>query len=348
MPVANRLALMGAGGAFPRWVPQSTILAALGLGVSKWASNPVLPKGAGGQWDDWGVRDLAVVIDANGLPVRHSDGLWGFYWGRPDSSGTPQIGLAKSTDAGASWTRYGSNPVIAPSGVGGSWYESGVATGAVILENGVYQMIATGFDPSAVTRTGVFTSTNGTSWTDQGLKLTLANFLDGATAVVEGGPMSVIKRTSGDYLALFEFRKSGVTNGWRIFGATATTFAGTWTPLNSGQPLLSPTGSGWESVGVANGRIIENVAGQYMVAYNGIGTGGDLQWRIGFAYGSDLTSLTRYASNYVLAKGASGQWDDLQTEACFLFKEPGSGGVRLLYQGYEDSDGSMQVGLATA
>lgn len=333
----------------PLTIPIATILSRLGIGFTKHTSNPVLPKGASGEWDDWGVRDMAIVIDEHGLLYRQlGDGIEALYWGRPSSTGTIQIGRVTSTNSGITWFRDATNPVIEPSGVVGSWYRYGVGTGAAIREAGVYSMIATGYDAAGTATTiGVFASLDGVSWSDQGQKLTIANFLDGATAMVEGGVMSVIKRSTGDYLALFEY-KSSVANTWRIFGATATAFTGTWTTLNAGQPLFTVTGAGWEAVGVANPRIIENTAGHYVMAYNGIGSGADNYWRIGFAYGTTLTALTRYASNPVLTKGTAGQWDDLQVEACFLCKEPTTGTLRLFYQGFDDADGSMQVGLATA
>lgn len=209
-------------------------------------------------------------------------------------------------------------------------------------------MFAQGWDGSNLTSIGCFTSFDGLTWQDQGQKLDLGDFLDGPTAVVEMGVPDMLRLSSGTWLLLLEARTSGVTNGWRIFGATASDPTGSWTPLNSGQPLLSPTGAGWESVGVANPHANEVTPGNYVVIYNGIGSGGDTQWRVGFLSGSSLTALSRYGGNPVLQKGTSGQWDDLQTETSFLLKEPYSGALRLYYQGFDDADGSHQIGLASA
>jgi hypothetical protein len=333
-------------------VPAITSQEMLGLrvdGFTKWTNNPVLAKGAGGAWDDWGVRELCPVIDEDGKIVTESDGIWAYYWGRPDgTTGALKIGLAKSTDNGFTWSRYGSNPVISPSGAGGSWYETHIHQPAVIkLNDGTRLMMASGITAGGVYSMGVFTSTDGLSWSDGGQKLVLASFSDGAAVTAIGVP-SVIKRSSGDYLCLFEGLVSGITNGWRIFGATSADFTGTWTPLNSGNPLMGQTGTTWEKVGVANPHIIEVRPGEYLMVYNGHGDAGGAydQWQIGFASSSNLTTWTRYASNPVLSKSASG-WDNLQVETCFLVKEDSSY-LRLYYQGFSSVDGSHQIGLAIA
>lgn len=342
---SRRLLIARDGGSFslPIWITTADILARLAVGFTKAAGNPVLPKGAGGAWDDWGVREMSPVVDTNGILVTETDGIWAYYWGRPDgTTGTFKIGLAKSLDNGVTWTRYGGNPVISP--VSG-WYSNHIAQPAVVKRgDGSRVMLAVGTDGSSIERIGCLTSTDGLTWTDQGSKLTGAQFLDGATSLSEFGVPGLRHLSSGTWLCLLEGLTSGVTNGWKIYGATASDPTGTWTVLNSGQPLMGPTGAGWEAVGVANPHVIENEPGSYAMIYNGINT----FWQIGFAYSSDLTTWTRYGSNPILTKGAGGAWDDQQVETDFFLKEPGSGHVRLYYQGYSAVDGSTQVGLATA
>lgn len=334
----------GGGGSFAAStsIPTATLLGYLAGGFTRAAGNPILPKGSSGQWDDWGVRELRPVVDTNGLMVAESDGIWAYYVGFPDgtSTGPSQIGLAKSTDGGASWTRYGSNPVVSNGGTG--WYQNDVLQPSVLkLDDGTRVMLAAGRTSGDVDSIGCLTSTDGLSWSDAGQKLTLASFNDGGATLTEMGVPSVIKRSSGDYLMLCEVLSNTAANAWRIYGATASDPTSTWTALNSGAPLLG-AGSGWESVGVANPQIIENAPGEYFLAYNGIST----YWQIGFAYGTNLASLTRYASNPVLTKGTGGQWDDQQVETNYLPKEPSRTDIRLYYQGYSAVDGSMQVGSA--
>lgn len=344
----RRLLLGGGGGSFvvQRWIPIATLLAYLDGGLTKDAGNPVLSKGSAGQWDDYGVRELSPVIDENGLLVTEPDGLWAYYAGFPDATGAApwQIGLAKSTDDGATWTRYGSNPVVAPAGSG--WYQNDVTQPSVVkLDDGSRVMLAAGRNSSDVDSIGCLSSADGLTWVDEGQKLVLADFNDGGATLTEIGVPSLIHRNAGDWLMLCEVLSNSATSAWRIYGATASDPTGTWTPLNSGAPLMGPTGAGWEGRGVANPHVIENTAGHYALIYNGIAAS-PLKWQVGFAYGSDLTNLTRYSGNPIVSKGAPGQWDDDQTEASFLPKEPSRGNLRLWYQGFDDADGSMQIGLA--
>jgi hypothetical protein len=315
-------------------------------GFTKYAGNPIFVTGTPGSWDDWGVRELAPVIDENGYVVVESDGIWAYYFGRPSAAGTIQVGLAKSVDGGYVWARYSGNPIISPSGIAGSWRQSHVGQASTVkrASDGLRMMMAAGITAAGMGSLGVFTSNDGLAWTDGGQKLTLGQFADGAVGLAEMGVPSCIKLSGGGYLCLLEGRLTGVTNGWRIFGATSSDFIGTWTPLNGGQPLLTPTGAGWEQIGVANAHIIEATAGQFLIAYNGISTDG--HWRVGLASSDDPLTWNRYTANPVVDIGASAEWDELNVEACFLLKhhEPY---WRLFYQGYA-ADGSMMIGLAQA
>lgn len=330
-------------GSFARWVSNARLLSMVDGGVSKYPGNPVLAKGAIGQWDDFALRELSPVIDEVCKTSFSGDGLWGYYWGRPDAGdGAFQIGLAKSINNGVSWTRYANNPVVVPSGSG--WMQEDVFQPSVVRKNdGTFVMMAAGRNAALTKSIGCLTSTDGLSWVDRGVKLQLSDFNDGGLTISEIGVPSLIKRSSGDWLCIVECLLGSVTNGWRVYGATATDPTGVWTPLNSGQPLMSPTGAGWESVGVANAHIIESSPGEYLIIYNGIQT----IWQLGIATSTDLVTWTRHPDNPLVGPGASGEWDDQQIEACFLFKEPSSDVLRFYYQGYSAVDGSMQVGLAT-
>ena len=316
-------------------------------GGSKSVDNPLIVLGAGGTWDDEQARDMTIVTDENGYVVEEADGLWAYYGGYDGA--VWKIGLAKSTDNGYTWTKYGSNPVLLPSGTPGSWYEEHVAQPSVIKEGGTWYMMCTGQESGVPSGTlGVFTSADGLTWVADGEKLTLASFTwDGVTGVEVTAVACMIKRSAGDYVVLFEGLKDGsATSEWAVFGATASSITGAWTPLNSGYPIFSATGSGWEETGVANPAIIEADDGQFIMAYNGIqhvDDGGDTSWRVGFAYSADLSSWTRYSGNPVLDLGAGGEWDDTHVETSFLVKEK-STVLRLFYQGFSDAV-TPQIGL---
>ena len=342
----NRAKLPSGGGSFPATLTLSNITGHLAHGLTRYAGNPVLAKGPS-SWDAWGVRELGPVIGENQNCVTESDGIWAYYGGFPDGTATGpwQIGLAKSTDGGMTWTKYASNPVIAPAGTG--WYQAAVTQPSTVKQaNGTRVMFASGRGPSmsSADRMGVLTSADGLTWTDAGQKLTLSQFTDGGSSPIEMGVPTMIRRKAGDWLVLFEALTSPSGSGkWRIYGATATDPTLTWTPLNGGAPLLAQTGAGWESIGVANPHVFQTSDGYYALLYNGLNTA----WQIGFAYSGDLLTWTRYASNPILSAG-SASWENLEVETSFMFRDPGGSSFRILYQGYATSDGSMEVGLASA
>lgn len=329
------------------YTPASAILARMAGGFTKGAGNPVLAIGAGGAWDNGGVRELCPVTDELGAVVTIGGVIPAYYGGV--LAGVAKIGRATSADNGLTWTKYGSNPVIVPTGTG--WYSTAgqfVFQPSVIQRlDGTFVMMAAGRDTSGNDGVGCLTSTDGLTWTDAGGKFTLSTFTDGATATVEIGVPNLLKLASGNWLCLLEGRTSGITNGWRIYGATASDPTGSWTPLNSAHPLISAistTSGAWESIGVANPHAIETQPGELLIQYNGISTGAI--WQVGFLTLTNLTTVSRYGSNPVLSWGAGGSWDAAGVEACFLFREPFTSTVRMLYQGY-NAGGVPQVGYAS-
>ncbi len=82
-------------------------------------NNPVLRVGPSGQWDDGLVGVPQVLLSSN---IAY---MW--YSGYRSSTGPRAAGVATSNDTGKTWTKYASNPVLAPSGVGwdGTWLEDG-------------------------------------------------------------------------------------------------------------------------------------------------------------------------------------------------------------------------------
>ena len=331
------------GGHFPGdWIDQSVYFGRADINLSRWSSNPVLPKGTG--WEAFGVRELRPVIDERGLVVTESDGIWGYYGGTT-AANVWGIGLAKSTDNGYSWTKHGSNPILQATGT--TWRQVGVLQPSVVKQdNGTRVMALIGFDSTTSGGMGILTSTDGLTWTDQGKKLALADFTaEGGASVAEMGVPTLIKRADGTWTVLLECRKTGVSSAWRIFGATATDPTGAWTTINSGSAIFTTSSMGqWEDLGVANPQLVEAEPGKYVMLYNGINlTTSPQTWKVGIARSTDLTTWTRHPLNPRLTRGTG--WENYQVETCFLFKEPKANVFRFLYQGY-DANIAMEVGLA--
>ena len=330
-------------------VPVPTSQYMYGLKVDGWTKqpNPVLPKRPG-KWDNYGTREIAPVIsESDGKVVIGTDGKITAYYMGINSDGHMAIGIAKSPDGGYTWGERLDAPVIGPSGIPGSWYQWSVLQPSVLKRSsdGMLMMMAAGWSTSAYTSgsLGVFTSTDGVNWTDQGQKLIVSQFhFDASNGINQIGIPSIIKRSvNGDYLLLFSGCKTGASGPWRIFAATSSDFTGTWTPYNGGYPVFQETGTGWEQGGVATSRIVEMAPNQFVMAYSGISGS---NWRVGFASTTDFMTWTRYGNNPVLQPSLS--WDALLIQASFLVKaDIGSTGL-LYFQGF-DASGAPQVGLAT-
>lgn len=119
-------------------------------------ANPVVRRGAAGEWDDHTVHTPAVIHD--GSEFR----MW---YGGGDGDMRP-VGYATSPD-GSTWTKHGDNPIM---GVGppGDFDDRGVWPGTVIFDGDRYRMWYTGehSDPYDYDwRIGYAESDDGFSWT---------------------------------------------------------------------------------------------------------------------------------------------------------------------------------------
>jgi len=193
---------------------------------TKYGSNPVLNVGAGGAWDDVAVKDPSLHWDGSQY-VCYYAGLDG---------GKYQIGRATASSVTGTWTKYGSNPVIAV-GAGGSFDVSGCSFPAVLHEptdtGKEWKCWYTAYDGS-VQRIGYAYSSNGTSWTKVGQVLDIG--AGGSWEDVGIGAGAVIK--SGATYHLFYGGRQGATNPrWQGGVATFTDPAGTYTK-HPGNPVM--------------------------------------------------------------------------------------------------------------
>ena len=91
-------------------------------------ANPVLTRGAEGEWDDTSNWGSAVIHDESGFRMWYSGGNVDHF----------RAGYATSVD-GSVWTKYAGNPIM-DLGPPGSFDDQGVMPNTVILRNGIYQM----------------------------------------------------------------------------------------------------------------------------------------------------------------------------------------------------------------
>ena len=140
-----------------------------GTSWTKYGTNPVLTAGTSGAWDDAGVQSPCVIKE-NATSYK----MW--YSGRSADGGigSLQIGYATSSN-GTSWTKSGSNPVLAK-GTDPAWDSRGVGVGCVVEIDGDYQMWYTGYkgtgEGGIEVAIGSASSSNGISWSNRGRELT--------------------------------------------------------------------------------------------------------------------------------------------------------------------------------
>jgi hypothetical protein len=201
-----------------------------GINWTIYASNPVLPVGPPGSWDEQEADGMVVIKD--GTTYK----MW--YHGANKDYTTSGIGYATSPD-GVTWTKYASNPVLTPNA--GAWDESGVSWPRVIKNGATFEMWY--FSDGHVGRA---TSTNGVSWTKYAGNPVISNDWEGQG--VRNG--SILFDGSAYH---FWFR-SGAQHDSRIGYATSTDGI-SWT-MHPSNPVLqhgTPTLWGESTISVSGG-----------------------------------------------------------------------------------------------
>lgn len=121
-----------------------------GKGFAKYGSSAVIAKNTG--HDSTAVREPSVIYE---------DGIFKMWYTAYDGA-TPSIAYATSKD-GLSWTKYGSNPVLAKPSSG--WGSVEFGDPCVIKVDGEYMMYLSGSTVLNSKLVGIATSGDGTSWT---------------------------------------------------------------------------------------------------------------------------------------------------------------------------------------
>jgi|GEM_PF-2410040 len=216
---------------------------------TKYASNPVLDVGTSGNWDSKHVAASYVMLDGTTYKMWYI-GYDGANW---------KIGYATSSD-GFSWSKYSGNPVLTI-GSNGAWDDNMVLDPCVLKDAEGYKMWYAGEDGSTQ-RIGYATSSDGISWTKYAnnpvLTLGANNNWDDVHVTIP-----CVLNMSGTYRMWY----SGYSGqNWGIGHATSSD-GKSWTKYAS-NPVLSPTGGGWESHDVLSSCVVHNGTA-YLMWYTG-------------------------------------------------------------------------------
>lgn len=324
-------AVTGAGTA------EATISDRIGLTLTK--QGIVLAKGAGGTWDADLVESPSVMYDPK-------SGKWAMvYVGYGTTTGAQRagVGLAYSPD-GITWTKQGSAAILPHSGTVGAPDQNG-CSGPVLFwddDNGQYVLYyigltATGYE-SGTKSICYATATSLTGpWTRHGAVITTqaATWRSGAVWHV-----SIVER-EGTWYCFFNANAAGAET---IGYATAPALTGPWTVDDTNSPLLSPTGSGWESDHIGDPSV-RRIGDMWVMAYYGVDAS-PLSASDGIAVCPDhdfpLGPWARYSGNPVLAPGAA--YDAKYAHKPFVIYK---GGVLFHYYTAVAADDTRQIALAT-
>lgn len=242
---ALRLLIAGGGGGSFTPPPEPTLYALLngqnGDGVyaigaasrapggswTEYGSNPVLQKGTG--WESGHVKDPWLIHDGSQYIVYYS----GY-------NGTSyQIGRATASAHTGTWTKYGSNPVIAL-GSGGSFDDAGTLFPTLLYEpwdSGREWKMWYGANDGSTHRIGYAYSSDGLSWTKFGQVLDVGS--SGAWDDVGVVPAAVHKDGATYYLFFGGRQSATAPVYWQGGVATFTDPEGVYTKSASNPILLA-------------------------------------------------------------------------------------------------------------
>lgn len=223
------------------------------------AGNPILPIN--------GVHTPRVIHDADGWKMYYS-----MFNHDPDIPGTGAIGLATSED-GTQWT-MSDEPII--TATPGEWDEDAVSHCAVSYDGKTYYMWYSG-SSSGVSKVGLATSSDGIRWTkfeNNPVFIPSDDGWDGANC-----GQSVVTYRNGKFHMFFLGANRLECCSWSIGYATSPDGIN-WTRAQS-NPVLTSTGSGWESQSMGTaGLVIMNDTLHVWYSAESERTG---KWAIGLA-----------------------------------------------------------------
>jgi predicted GH43/DUF377 family glycosyl hydrolase len=285
------------------------------------AANPVLNVGAGGIWDEAGVRGPSVFYDGRQYRM----------WYAGYDGARLSIGYATSLD-GVTWDEDAQNPVLEV-GANGAWDDASVSSPDVLHDGTIYRMFYTGYDGGQTSigyAMGLVQSAmpqiDETVWVKYPAHTDLESPVSHPSALFSEDTYHLwyVREQESQRSICYAQSANGVT--WETY------------PDN---PVLSDgIGEVWDGELVSQPSVLYDGTGYHMWYSGYDGT----TMQIGYATSADGVVWNRHAANPVLNVGASGVWDAEGVSSPSVLHDGTQ--YHMWYSGYDGT--SMRIGYATS
>ena len=261
-------------------VPGALRLSFLSGPYTKDTSNPVIPKGGAGAWDE------RYVI---GSPGIRSTGGYEFLYTGTDAGFIDAIGYADSTD-GVQWNKDAGNPVLKISGTE-PWDQNGVKMGSLVKDGDIYHLFFYGNSAAGADSIGHATSTDLKHWSRS------------AAPVLSPGPAGswdesgiscvTVLKVGGTFNMWYQAHTPG---GIGRIGHATSPDGNAWTK-DTANPVMSPgTPGSFDDISILSFRLIKRpLFDDYLLAY--CGSTMPIAFGIGIATSPDGVTWTKDAGN---------------------------------------------------
>ena len=297
-----------------------------GLTWSKYGSNPVLSQPGSG-WGSNEFGDPCVIL---------IDGRYVMYLSGSSVLNSKLVGIATSTD-GTSWTYHASNPVVSKA-TSPAFGQQEICDVAVVRDGPVFRMYFSGRNNAGDKfRLGYGESFDGFDW-----RLSKTKYIDvGASGAFDDDQLMAPGTIMDGEGTIHMYYAGNDGTDWAI---GLTSYRQWPARPNTPNDKILGVGSTYDSTHLLDPSVVKNSSGVYTMFYGCYG-GGSYPYAVAKATSSSpASSWSKYASNPVLSKGTSGDWDDERVGyPCVVFEY---GVYRMWYAGYDGSE--WAIGYATS
>jgi predicted GH43/DUF377 family glycosyl hydrolase len=230
---------------------------------TRYAGNPVMLPSTG--WESTSLEQPCVIHDGSLYRM----------WYIAGNGVQNYMGYATSSD-GITWNRYASNPV---------WTGNIQGVSVVVESSSSYKMY---YHESGDTGIRLATSSNGLSWTAQGVVLSAGS--SGTWEDTWLASPCVIRESDGTYKMWY----SGHDGSGYSIGLATSSDGVSWTKY-SGNPVFTVSSTGWDNINVTGASVFV-YNGKYYMYYNARKSTTNLNY-IGLATSDDGITFTRYGTS---------------------------------------------------